>query len=277
MHEPVDSIAHLASLAEPFTAPCGAGEIVVRRWGQGQPVVLLHGGSGSWMHWIKVIPVLCRHYEVWAVDLPGLGDSAMPSLPHTPENAGSVVASAIRQHVAPRGRPHLVAFSFGAHVGTFAAALLGHEITSFTICGSAALGLPRDYIKYPKERSTMTAAEKRGVHRGTLEVLMFSRPDRIDERAIDIQAANVAKARFKSREFAFTDQIKTNVGRVVAPLNAIWGEKDSVSRPQAAFAVLRTHHPELEARIIADAGHWVMYEQADAYTAALMALLKARE
>ncbi len=42
-------------------------------------MVLLHGGSGSWTHWIRNIPMLlaCGR-QVWAQDLPGFGDSASP-------------------------------------------------------------------------------------------------------------------------------------------------------------------------------------------------------
>ncbi|MDB5843914.1 MAG: hydrolase-like protein, partial [Polaromonas sp.] len=53
--------------------------MVWRCWGEGAPVVLLHGGSGSWTHWIRNIPTLvaCSR-QVWAPDLPGFADSASP-------------------------------------------------------------------------------------------------------------------------------------------------------------------------------------------------------
>ena len=55
-----------------------SGAMVWRAWGAGPPLVLLHGASGSWTHWIRNVPELSRHYELWAADIPGLGDSAMP-------------------------------------------------------------------------------------------------------------------------------------------------------------------------------------------------------
>src|SRR5690606_37875478 len=63
--------------AEVSRTPCGQGDLVWRKWGSGAPVVLCHGGSGSWTHWIRTIPTLRHHYEVWVPDLPGLGDSTM--------------------------------------------------------------------------------------------------------------------------------------------------------------------------------------------------------
>ena len=121
----------------------------------------------------------------------------------------------------------------------------------------------------------MTAAERRQVHRRTLEILMVADPARIDELAIDLQTANVGKARFRSREFAAGDEIRTTLARVPVPLKAIWGERDPLARPSvdACFDALRLHHPELVTRTIPGAGHWVMYEAADAFNAALLDVL----
>lgn len=271
-----EMIDQLNSEAETFRTPCGDGDLVWRKWGAGAPVVLCHGGSGSWTHWIKTIPVLARQYEVWAPDLPGLGDSAMPPRPWTPTSSAAVLASGLRQLISPPRPIHLVGFSFGAHVATLAAADLGDHLADLTLIGAAALGLPWTELQLPKERSSMTAAERREVHRQTLAVLMFADPSRIDELAVDVQEANIAKARFRSREFASTDEIRTTLARVKVPLRAIWGERDILARPsvEAVYDVLRIHHPELITRTIPGTGHWVMYEAAEAFNAALMDLLE---
>ena len=71
----------LESRCTRFSTPCGDGEMVWRRWGAGRPLVLLHGGAGSWKHWVKNIDVLAAGREVWAADLPGMGESADPPFP----------------------------------------------------------------------------------------------------------------------------------------------------------------------------------------------------
>ncbi|MFD5828182.1 alpha/beta fold hydrolase [Lentzea sp. NPDC060358] len=43
--------------------------------GSGSPVVLLHGWPQTWYGWWPIMPELARHHTVYAVDLPGLGDS----------------------------------------------------------------------------------------------------------------------------------------------------------------------------------------------------------
>ncbi|AXX30386.1 epoxide hydrolase [Actinosynnema pretiosum subsp. pretiosum] len=43
--------------------------------GSGSPVVLLHGWPQTWYGWWEVMPELAEHHTVYAIDLPGLGDS----------------------------------------------------------------------------------------------------------------------------------------------------------------------------------------------------------
>jgi pimeloyl-ACP methyl ester carboxylesterase len=43
--------------------------------GSGPPLVLLHGWPQTWFAWRDVMPTLADHFTVYAVDLPGLGDS----------------------------------------------------------------------------------------------------------------------------------------------------------------------------------------------------------
>ena len=276
-----DLSAPLEQSAVVHRTPCGEGDLVWRRWGSdiGVPVILAHGGSGSWTHWIKTIPVLSRTHDVWAVDLPGLGDSAMPRAPHTPETAGRAVAEGAKLLFADGRKPHLVTFSFGGHVGMFAAIALGDRLASFTVSGCSALGLHPHLEPFPKERSTMTPDQRREVHRRVLEILMIADPARIDDLAIEIQAENVRKARFRSREFARTTEIRDRLADVKVPLAAIWGGRDVLANPSvdAVFDILRLHHPELITRVVPDAGHWSMYEQPTAFNAALLEVLAELE
>lgn len=274
MVKQTSTLAVLRDRAQVSKTPCGDGDLVWRRWGAGpRTVVLCHGGSGSWTHWVKTIPALAERAEVLAVDLPGLGDSAMPPEPRIPATAADVVAAGLRSLVTDGRRPHLVGFSYGAHVATLTATRLGTFLADLTIVGCAALGLPPwPMEEFPREHPRMTEAERRAAHRRTLEILMFSNPAAIDDAAVDIQAANVAKTRFRSRPFAATDDIARALADVPVPLKSIWGARDILAHPSfdAVRGVLSRHHPELDLRLVPDAGHWVMYEQGDAFNAELI-------
>lgn len=256
---------------------CGDGTMVWRRWGAGKPLILLHGGSGSWNHWVRTIPALRDHYTVWVADLPGLGDSAMPPAPLTPQSCASVVAAGIRQLVTTDNPATLICFSFGCHVGTLAAATLDKHLDGLFIIGSAALGHGRPpSLSLPKARSDMNDFEQRDVHRGVLASLMFADAARIDDQAVSLQAVNIANARFRSREFADSGDVRDALANVCVPLRSIWGERDVVAWPdvQSCLETLSIHHPELRHRVVDGAGHWVMYEAAEAFNEALLALLQ---
>lgn len=61
------------------SAATSAGPLHVVRGGRGDPLVLLAGWPQSWYAWRKVMPRLAERYEVAAIDLPGMGDSARPA------------------------------------------------------------------------------------------------------------------------------------------------------------------------------------------------------
>jgi pimeloyl-ACP methyl ester carboxylesterase len=46
--------------------------------GEGDPIVFVHGLSGSWPNWLEQLPVFARTHRVIAMDLPGFGHSPMP-------------------------------------------------------------------------------------------------------------------------------------------------------------------------------------------------------
>jgi pimeloyl-ACP methyl ester carboxylesterase len=274
--DPAAIVDALARSARKARTPCGEGSMVWRVWGTGEPLILLHGGTGSWTHWIKTIPALSPHFELWVPDIPGLGDSAMPPEQRTPASIADVMATGVDQ-LFTAGRPlRLAGFSFGGHVAGLLAARRPDRFTDLTLIGVAGLGLRADPREpFAKTRTGMTPAEVAAVYRQNLEVLMFADPRNIDALAVHLQVENVRRARFRSRAFAATDELARTLADVPAPLGTIWGTRDTIARPSidARLDILRRHHPELRVRLIEGSGHWVMYEAADAFNAAFLELL----
>ncbi|RTL71570.1 MAG: alpha/beta fold hydrolase [Hyphomicrobiales bacterium] len=273
---PEARVEALDGRARKLTTPSGDGRMVWRVWGRGAPLILFHGGSGSWTHWLRNIEVLEQHFELWIPDLPGLGQSAMPPEPWTPASIANVLVAGLPDILDPDIELRIAGFSFGGHIAGLTAQRLGARVRDLTLIGVAGLGLRADPREpFAKERPGMSAEQLYEVHRKNLEILMIADPAKIDPLAVHLQTWNAQHARFRSRPFAPTDELARALEHVPATLKTIWGTRDVIARPSVdlRLEILRRHHPELAVRLIEGAGHWVMYEAADAFNAAFLDLL----
>src|SRR5262245_33268011 len=166
--------------------PRGSEYMIWRLWGAGPPVVLLHGGSGSWTHWARNIMPLARYFTVWAPDLPGFGDSGLPPGVETAEALADIVSSGLNDIVSPPVPVSLVGFSFGAIIAGLVAARQHQRVRTLVLIGAGGLALgaapTRQLARITPE---MTLAEARAAHRENLEILMIADPAQIDEAAVD--------------------------------------------------------------------------------------------
>ncbi len=248
--------------------------MVWRSWGDGPALVLLHGGTGSWRHWVRSIEVFAAHCRVLAPDTPGLGDSPTPPPPHGPEHIAGLIADGLAQMLPPGRRCTLVGFSFGALLAGHVAAQRPDLVASVTLLGPGALGLPPGDLSMVPVLDK-TGAERAQAHRTNLERLMLADPAAVDAQAITIQEINTGLARLRSARFARSTSLRDALSRVNAPLTVVWGERDQIAAVDlpGRIAVVRALHPAAEITRIPAAGHWVQYEAAPAVNAILAAVL----
>ena len=258
-------VAGIAAEAQRVETPCGDGSLVWRVWGSGPPLVLLHGGYGSWSHWIRNIPVLARRFTVIAPDMPGLGESATPPEPWTAEGLAGIVVRGL-DVVLPKGAPpHLAGFSFGGVIGGVVAAQLGDRLKAFTVVGSNGLGLERSPTALERVKPDASEEEEFATHRYNLNQLMIHDPAKIDELALWLQKTNHARARMRSRRFSRSGALVEALPRITARLDGIWGERDATAYPHVAERqrILQGVQPGARFSVVPGAGHWVQFEAAD--------------
>ena len=275
--DPARKVSILESSATHVRTPAGGGSTVWRVWGTGSPLVLLHGASGSWTHWIHNIAPLATAFRVYVPDMPGFGDSDTPPAPHTAEGLAELLASGLDLLLPPPQGIDIAGFSFGGIIGGIMAARLGRRVRTLVLLGAGGFALPRAPMR-PLVRITpdMTAGEMARAHRDNLSVMMIADRGKIDDLAVLLQIANVARARFKSGGIPESDALVTALPHVTARIAGIWGAHDAFvgGRVDERRRLLATHRPALDFRVI-DAGHWVAYEAADEVNAALLEMLRA--
>ena len=91
------------------------GDIALLRAGQGDPVVLLHGLGATKVSFLPTVAALADRFRVYAIDLPGFGDSVMPvGAAYDPPFFARAVAGAL--DALGIERAHLVGNSMGGRV-----------------------------------------------------------------------------------------------------------------------------------------------------------------
>lgn len=242
-------------------------------FGEGSPLVLLHGGSGSWNHWIRTVGHFAGRHRVLAADLPGLGDSDLPAGRYSAESLADAVAAGIAALLAPDEAFELTGFSFGGIVGGHVALRLGARMNGLTIVGSPPFGLgstgPANAVEPVDPALDFEAA--RPLHERNLARLMIADVERIDALAVRAHHDNLRRARLRSRKIARTDTLARAIRSLDCPLSGIWGSRDVTIDPNlAAIRELFETHPRFRSFDVIDgAGHWVAFEAADTFNALL--------
>jgi pimeloyl-ACP methyl ester carboxylesterase len=269
-----DVVDALDSQARRVTTSARGGAMVWRTWGHGSPLVLLHGASGSWTHWIRNIPTLAERFSVIVPDMPGFGDSAAPPEPHTVEVLAEAITRGLDKVVT--GAMDMAGFSFGGIVAGHVAAQLGTRVRSLVLFGAGGLGLARAPTP-PLQPITaaMPAEAMRRAHHANLAILMIADPASIDDLAVAIQSDNVRRARFRSGDIPISDALVRVLPSVRARVTAIYSPRDSfiggdVETRRKRLTAIR---PDLDVRVLDGAGHWAIYEAAEQANAMLLDVL----
>lgn len=253
----------------------GGCETRWRIWGTGTPLVLIHGGHGSWMHWIRNIEALSLHFRVIVPDLAGFGDSADFELDaHDPARLQRLVES-LRlgvEHLAPAGPLHLAGFSFGGAVaGLLASQLPRLQRLALLGCGGHG-GTRRDQVPMLDWRAHEGAQRWQALQQN-VEAFMLSCP--ADALALYVHSHACERTRFRSKAFSRSPLLLQALQHFEQPVLMVWGDDDVTAIPTEAAQTLTQDKASRDWTIVAGAGHWVQYERPEAINTLLASWLKA--
>ena len=268
-------LAALEAVATRHETPCGDGKMIWRSWGEGAPdiapVVLVHGGSGSWAHWARNIRALVEQgRKAFACDLPGCGESARPPVGED----GDALPPWIEEGAAAIGLPRfdLVGFSFGAMVSGFYAARYPDRVQELVLVGAPALSEKpgakialREWLRLPD------GPQRQEAFRHNLRLLMLANDSSIDELALDLYVRCLKQDRLTRRRIARTDILLRTMPDIRCPVFATWGAEDVLARGRfdVLEAGLRRAPDFRELKLIPNAGHWAQFEEAQVFDAML--------
>ena len=269
--DPQTVLDTLLSRCKEHYSPCGQGNLIWREWGEKKlekrPLILLHGGSGAWNHWTRTIPALENDFQLYAVDLPGCGDSADPPKPYDAESLVEIISSGVDSILHNDEAFDLISFSFGGVLSGLLAHSQARRIRSLTLVGSPILGLTgtgpaNDLVEVPQGIPLREAVP---LYKHNLQNLMLFKPEAIDDLALTIHVNNMSKARLRSRGIARTSVLADSLNELPCALTCIFGAEDTTLNPnlEGVREYVHSLHPNTEFHVIPESGHWVQFESSE--------------
>ncbi|MEH6586704.1 MAG: alpha/beta fold hydrolase [Halioglobus sp.] len=229
------------------------------------PLLLIHGGFGSWTHWVANVEALSEHYAVWTLDLPGLGSSGDLSKSWTASHISERVLAGWHELPGSEQIFELAGFSFGGLIAGQLAALAGSHCSRCILIGASGFGhlhVQAELLLPPGPEVDKTAAD--AIHRENLARLMLHNPAAIDPLAVYIHAQNLMQHRLRSRGMAGSNDLSDILPQITAQLVGIWGQFDATAggrdNIEARRQLFLQAQPNAAFYLLPNVGHWAMYE-----------------
>lgn len=221
--------------------------------GSGEPLILVHGLSGSTRWWVRNIPAFAEHYTVYLVDLPGFG-----MLAHTQRFVLSEASDWLLDWFHALGLQHAdwLGHSMGGYLCLQIAACQPQAVNRLVLAAPALLPTGHSWESYILPVMTATR---------------YMRPSFLPILLRDALRAGPLTLLHATRDLLSKD-IRKETHVVQAPTLLIWGQNDALVPPILAD-LLHEEIPHSRLLILKGAGHVVMYDLPRAFNAAVLDFL----
>ncbi|MSQ11296.1 MAG: alpha/beta fold hydrolase [Dehalococcoidia bacterium] len=244
--------------------------------GSGPPLVLLHGVGSSVVAWTENLLPLAEHFTVYALDLPGHGDSEKPEMAYTLPAASRFMTDFLDAIDAPRA--HLAGESLGGLITLKTALDHPDRVDKVVAIGSAGLGrdlawvirwisvpIIGEIIVHPtasrmKYQLKRVMRGKRYVTDELIKELYRARVSPGAERAL-LKMVRWGVTPFGLRRRAY---LLPELPRLQAPLMLVWGANDSIAPVHHAYEAVRIS-PAVRLEVFEQCGHWAQMEQPERF------------
>ncbi|MDE1164106.1 MAG: alpha/beta hydrolase [Pseudomonas sp.] len=246
-------------------------------YGQGQPLLLMHGLGSSCLDWEEQIPVLAQHYRVIVMDIRGHGRSDKPRERYSIAGFGADTVALI-EHLR-LGPVHYVGLSMGGMIGFQLAVDQPAMLKSLCIVNSTPevkLRKPADYLMWFKRWSLMQLVSMQAIGQA-LGKNLFPKPEQADlRRKVAERWAKNDKRAYKASFDAIVNWgVTERLGRITCPTLIISADHDYT--PVAVKEHYVTLIPNARLAVIADSRHATPLDQPQHFNQTLQQFLAAVE
>jgi len=265
----------------PKRAAGDAGEADAR-----QPLVFVHGLSGSWPNWLEQLPVFAAERRVVTLDLPGFGHSPMPAEQISISGYARLLDRLLGE--LGIGAAVLVGNSMGGFIAAELAIAFPQRVERLVLVSAAGISTtaeaqPGTVRVVPALRrlervlamsgawvaSKSDTVARRARLREALLNVVVRHPDRLPPALAAEQLRGAGKPGFLQGLQAVLDyDIRERLPEIACPTLIVWGDGDRLITVKDAdvFAELI---PNSRKVVFADTGHMAMLERPAEFNALL--------
>jgi pimeloyl-ACP methyl ester carboxylesterase len=260
--------------------PVNTIELAPEQAGDAQPLVFVHGLSGSWQNWLEQLPLFAAERRVITLDLPGFGYSPMP------EQKLSIAGYArlLDQLLAQLGvdAAAVVGNSMGGFIGAELAIAFPQRVERLVLVSAAGLST-HEHAGSTRALPAMRRAERilmasgawaatrsdavarRARLRDAALGVVVRHPDRLPAALAAEQIRGAGKPGFVQGLEAVLDyEIRERLAEIACPTLIVWGDRDRLINVRDAdvFAELI---PNSRKVVFEDTGHMSMLEHPERF------------
>ena len=225
--------------------------------GDGDPVLLLHGLSGSHRWWRYTVPALLAHHRVHLPEMIGFGGSrGARRQPSIPEMAGLMVRWLDAMELE---RTDFVGHSMGAQVGIHLAARWPDRVRRLVLVSAAGVPHP------------LTAATLIGLGGEFIWPGAWGRPSFLATIAADALRAG-PRTLARAALHVLGDDVRPLLPRVRTPTLLVWGARDALT-PVRDGRVMEELMPDARLVVLEDAAHNPMADRPDRFNREVLSFL----
>jgi pimeloyl-ACP methyl ester carboxylesterase len=249
--------------------------------GAGDPIVFVHGLSGSWVNWLENIPHFAAGHRVIAMDLPGFGHSPMPTGKISISGYGRIVDELL--DALEIDRAVIVGNSMGGFIGAEVALQFATRVEKLVLVSAAGLS-----IEHQRDERVLRVLERldnvllyTGGWAATRSEILTRRPRMrrqmmklVAHRAEALPAPLIAEQVRGSGKPGFVPAldalsaypIRDRLGEIECPTLVVWGADDRLVPVRDAHEFGRLI-PNARVEVWPDTGHVAMLERPAAFNA----------
>lgn len=239
----------------------------VRR-GQGPPVVVLHGWGASIETVLSIVAGLEAHCTVYALDLPGFGESELPAQAWGVADYQRFLCAFM--DALQIARAAIVGHSNGGRVAIRLAATEPARVSKLVLVDSAGIRPPRGLRYYRRVAMAKTgkhAARLLGAPGRRLQALLVGRA-----ASADYAAAGALRPTFVR---LVNEDLRRFLPDIGAPTLLVWGSEDTAT-PLSDARLMERLIPDAGLVVFEGAGHYCYLDQPQRFATILAHFLSER-